>query len=141
MKDPDGTLEKSPIISHLIELITRMPFGEQQALLEELEERSPKFKRKHLRKGIHTGVEYATKGFKGNGFIKNISAGGVFIETRMPFRLREEISLDFNFPTDPPRRIKLHGKIVRVSPNGVGIEFQPLNEMLRLMIKSFLEGF
>lgn len=141
MTDLDATPEKPRIISRLIDLITRMPLGEQQTLLEELEKKSSKLKRRHHRKEIHTRVEYATKDFKERGFIKNISAGGVFIETRMPFRLREEISLDFNFPTDPPRRMKLHGKIVRVSPNGIGVEFQPPNEMLRLMIKSFLENF
>ena len=139
MPDSNKLPEKSIVISHLVDLITEIPLGEQQALLEELKERFSKLKRKYYRKSIRTSIEYIAKDRSEKGLIQNISEGGVFIETRMPIRTREDISLIFMLPTKFQKQIKIHGQIVRVTPHGIGVAFKPLNEEQKVLIKSSLE--
>ena len=83
--------ERATVLSRLVEIIEKMPVGEQYALLDELRERASQSKRKHRRLSIRSRIEYTTREVKGQGFIQNISQGGVFIETRMPFRSGEDL--------------------------------------------------
>jgi len=139
MSASDELVDKSDLINQLMGLIMRMPRGEQYSLLNELEGRFSKFKRKDYRKSIRANVEYAAGDRSDKGFIHDISAGGVFIETRMPFRAKEDISLNFSLSTDPKKQLRIHGQIARISPEGVGVEFKPFNEEQRMLIKSQLE--
>ncbi|MFC1819901.1 PilZ domain-containing protein [Thermodesulfobacteriota bacterium] len=131
--------DKSPVITRLIDLVTKMPEGEQYALLNELEDRFSKFKRKNYRKSVKASIEYIAKDRPEKGLTHDISAGGVFIETRMPFRTREDISLNFILPNKSQEQIKINGKIVRATPYGIGVAFKPLNEEQKVLIKSYLE--
>jgi Tfp pilus assembly protein PilZ len=140
MNAPDKQSERSSVITRLIDLIEKIPQGEQHALLNELEERFSRLKREHNRKPISSNIEYVTKYGSDKGLIKNISAGGVFIETRMPFRSGEDITLNFIFPLDPLEQVNIKGRIVRINPNGVGIEFHPLTHEQEICIKSYLEN-
>ena len=126
------------LLEQLMELIAKMPRGEQLSLLNELEERFSKFNRKHLRVLLRTSVEYSTKDRSDKGFTHDISAGGVFIETRMPFRSEEDIYLNFILPEDPETQIRIHGTIARISPNGIGVEFKSIMEDQKEFIKSYL---
>ena len=81
-------------------------------------------------------MKYSTNDVSDKGFINDISAGGVFIETRMPFRNNEPISLNFVLPDDPERQIKIIGRIARISPRGVGVEFLSTDEDLEELISS-----
>ena len=123
MNDIERMRDKSVLINQLIDLITGMPQAEQFSLLKELENRFSKYKRKHFRKTVRTTVEYITHEVSDKGFMQDISVGGVFIETRMPFRNNEPISLSFVLPDDPKRQIKVKGRIARISPRGIGIAF------------------
>ena len=125
------------ILEQLTELIAKMPRGEQLSLLNELEERFSKLNRRHLRILLRTSVEYSTKDRSDKGFTHDISGGGVFIETRMPFRSEEDIYLNFILPEDPETLIRIHGRIARISPNGIGVEFKSLTEDQNEFIKSF----
>ncbi|MDB9823261.1 PilZ domain-containing protein [Deltaproteobacteria bacterium] len=117
----------------------KMPKGEQYTLLSELEERFSKLKRKHYRKPVRTSVEYSAGDRTDKGFIHDISVGGVFIETRMPFRAKEEISLNFSLSADPEKQIRIHGQIARISPEGVGVKFMSFDEDQREFLKSQME--
>lgn len=133
MNTPNETDDKFNIIDQLMDLIKKMPQGEQQSLLSELEERFSKFKRKHYRKSVRTSVEYSAGDRSDKGFIHDISAGGVFIETRMPFRTKEAITL--NFSLDPEKQVRIRGQIARISPDGVGVEFMRFDkEQVKLII-------
>lgn len=135
----EGSSDDYTILGQLTELIAKMPQGEQISLLNELEERFSKLNRKHFRKILRASVDYSTKDRSEKGFIHDISTGGVFIETRMPFRSEEDISLKFMIPEEPGKRVTIHGRIARISPNGIGIEFKSLEEDQKELIKSYLD--
>ena len=57
--------------------------------------------------------------------IQNLSVSGLFIETRIPFFVGDELSMTFSL-TDAENPIKITGKIVRVDSNGIGVQFEEL---------------
>jgi len=82
-------------------------------------------------------VDYSTEDHVYKDFIRNISAGGVFIETRMPFTVGKEVSLTFPLP-DSQKHIKIIGEVARTTPHGVGVKFKTANKDQEAMIKSLL---
>ena len=130
-------MNKSSVTARLLEVIKAMSEDEQLALLKELEERLFKGRRKHEREPFFMAVDYSTEDRFYKDYIQNISAGGVFIETRMPFRAGQEVSLTFPLP-DYQKYIKIIGEVVRVTPHGIGVKFKMVNQDQEVMIKSLL---
>jgi len=134
----DTDLSTPRASDRLFELIMRMPEDEQQKLLKDLEGKLLKGKRKHYRKPYFMVVDYATQDRAYKDFIQNISAGGVFIETQMPFSAGQEVSLTFPLP-DYQKYIKISGEVVWTSVQGIGVTFKMVSQDQDAMIKSLLE--
>jgi len=132
-------LNESKITTRLIELIKKIPEEEQRALLKELEERLFEGKRKHDRKPFLMAVDYSTQDHVYKDFIQNISAGGVFIQTNMPFSVGQEVSLTFPLP-NYKKHIKIIGEVIRTTPQGVGVKFKMADQDQKAIIKSLLES-
>lgn len=131
-------LNKSNVRGRLFALIKSMSEDEQLTLLKELEERLFRAKRRHHRKPFSMVVDYAAEGRAYKDYIQNISAGGVFIETRMPFTVGQEVSLSFPLPNHE-KYIKITGEVVRTSPQGIGVKFKMVDQDQETMIRSLLE--
>ena len=113
----------------LFELISNMTEEEIQELVKELEKRQDsKFseKRKHSRKRTFIYADCLGDKCEFTDFIQDISAGGVFMETKTPLFVKQELSIAFTLPgTEDP--IKIKGNIVRVDSKGAAIQFdEPL---------------
>ena len=137
MNNISNEADKSGVVTRLHELIRKMSKNEQQALLIELEKGFPKGKREHNRKFFHDTVDYTTESGTYRDFIKDISDGGVFIETRNPFSVGEEISMTFLL-SEHKKRIKLQGEIVRIGEGGIGVKFKA-SQIQKEIIKSFVD--
>ena len=131
--------QKSLVKVRLFELIGCLSEEEQKALLKELEERFYARKRRYERRPWHKAVDYSNGNAVYTDFIQDISAGGVFLETRNPFRIGEKISMTFYFP-DYPEPIQIQGKIARMSPRGVGVKFDLSNQAKKRQLKSLVES-
>mgnify|MGYP001066964548 CR=1 FL=1 len=129
---------ESRIIARLIELIKNMSEDEQRTLLKDLEERPSEGRRKHVRRLFLTAVDYSTQDHVYKDFIQDISAGGVFIQTHMPFTVGQEVSLTFPLP-NYQRHVKVIGEVVRSTPQGVGVKFKMADKDQEAMITSLLE--
>jgi Tfp pilus assembly protein PilZ len=126
MTDPEK-LAKDPNISvitaRIFELILQMPTIERQALLTELEERLKKGKRKSPRVKYFKDVDFATKDRVFRGFIHDISADGVLIQTSESLAVGQDITLAFELPLTN-EHVKVKGKIARILPGGgFGVKF------------------
>jgi uncharacterized protein (TIGR02266 family) len=121
----------------LIELVRGLPENDQQALLSELEKKQSGEKRKHPRKAYFMAVDYATEDRAYKDFIRDIGMGGVFIRTRMPFSVGQEISLSFPLP-DQRRHVKINGEIVRAGEQGIGVRFKMNSKDQETEIESLL---
>ena len=129
---------ESSATARLFELIENMSEDEQLALLKKLKERPSKEKRKHERKPFFIVVDYSTEERVYKDWIKNISAGGVFIETHMPFSVGQDVSLTFPLP-NYQKYIKIIGEVVRIDLQGIGVRFKMANQDQEKIIKSLLE--
>ena len=131
-------MNESSVTARLLELIKKMCEDEQLTLLKELEKRIFKGRRKHEREPFFMAVDYSTKDRFYKDYIQDISAGGVFIETRVPFRAGQNVSLSFPLP-NYQKYIKITGEVVRVTHHGIGVKFKMVNQDQGAMIKSLLE--
>ncbi|MFC1884456.1 PilZ domain-containing protein [Thermodesulfobacteriota bacterium] len=133
---------RSSLAAKLISMILQMPYDDQWALLNELEERVPqktaKGKRGHQRKPFLTVVDYASPDRSYKDFIQNISPGGVFIETGIPFSVGQEISLAFPLPKSQ-KHIKIAGEVVHVEKEGIGVKFKVADQEQETLIEALLE--
>jgi len=130
-------LNESSATARLFELIRNMPEDEQLTLLKEFQERLFKGRRKHEREAFFMVVDYSVEDHFYKSHIQNISAGGVFIQTRMPFKAGQGVSLTFPLP-GYQKYIKITGEIVRATPQGIGVKFKMIREDQEAMIKSLL---
>ena len=134
----DKQSDKSRLTNQIIELVKKMSEHEQRTLLKDLEESLFRGKREHIRKPFSMVVDYSTEDRAYKDFIQDISAGGVFIETHMPFSVGQQVSLSFPLP-DYQKHVKITGEIVRSSPEGLAVKFKMVNQAQEAMIKSLLE--
>ena len=130
---------ESRITARLIELIKNMSEDEQRTLLKDLEEKPFEGRRKHVRKPFLMAVDYSTQDHVYKDFIQDISTGGVFIQTHMPFTVGQEVSLTFPLPSYQ-KHIKIVGEVVRSTAQGVGVKFKMADQDQAAMITSFLES-
>jgi Tfp pilus assembly protein PilZ len=82
--------------------------------------------RKNDRKECLMSVNFVANNSLYNGFIKNISSGGLFIEcprnTIQKLYVSQPITLTFDHP-DKKKHIKTTGKIVKIEGSGIGVNF------------------
>jgi len=131
-------MNESSLTARLFEVIKQMSEDEQLALLKELERRLFKWRRKRKREPFFMVVNYSIEDRVYTSHILDISAGGVFIETRIPFTPGQDISLTFPL-LDYQKHIKIIGEIVRVTQQGIGVRFKRVNQDQEVMIESLLQ--
>ena len=90
--------------------------------LKEPDAEYPKNRRRHPRKKVRMSINYSCDGMAGEDRVRDISVGGIFIETTEEFYVGQVITISIPF-TYLDRKIKIKGRVVRVSPDGIGIEF------------------
>jgi len=107
--------------ARLIELINEMPVDQQRDLIKLLEW-GRRDLRKHGRKHCKRSATIAVGDNRYGGIAKNISEGGMFIETPTTVSVGEEMSLLISFFSfeDP---VSITGKVVRTEPLGVAVKF------------------
>ncbi len=119
----------SAVTAKLFGLILKMPLEEREKMLAELEARQNPSKRKYLRKQYFMSVQYVVNERLYDGFIKNISPAGIFIETShedtSDIKANDPVILSFKHP-DSNEQVKLTGDVVRKDKDGIGVSFHQL---------------
>jgi Tfp pilus assembly protein PilZ len=124
-------------ISELIKLILSLNEKHQKALLKKGQELLSKEERAP-RKSCQIPVKYRTFDRVYSDQIMNISQSGVFIETRRPIFVGEEILMDFKIE-GVNKTLKIKGKVVHASNRGVGIEFENVDPALSQVMPAILD--
>jgi Tfp pilus assembly protein PilZ len=138
MDDLNKTSETPSVTDRLISLVMEMSEEQQEALLEELELKLAKERRRHTRKPFITFVDFASQGRAYREFVQDISGGGVYIQTSRPFSLGQDVVLTFPFP-DSQKHIKITGRIARVADTGIGVQFNMRSPLDELPVRSLLK--
>ncbi len=80
-------------------------------------------RRKFLRKPYSIPIDYTTKEGPRGDFIKDICGDGLFIETRNPLQVGEDISMGFSLPNSSTV-FKCEGRVIRTEASGMAVEFK-----------------
>ena len=127
---------------HMFKLILEMTQEQRDILLEKLERMSVDNgnieRRGHSRKPCLMSVDYTIKNRKYRSFILDISAFGIFIETKNLFPTGQQIQMSFTVPTHQTP-FKLAGEIVWCGTQGIGVKFKYLTRFQLNIIKDFSE--
>lgn len=146
MKETESTSPPPDITDSLIATIKKMPLDRQAELLKDLcrpaqtaaeSQEEGAEKRQYPRKSLLMPVDYTAFDHCYKDFIRDISAGGVFIETSRPFAAGQKISMTF-MSADNQHHFKIDGKIVRTLQEGIGIEFNDTGSEQSQKIGDFL---
>jgi hypothetical protein len=113
--------EDIPVFDQLVELISKMTDAEQEKLLEALQKRKPTEEREQ-RISLYTETTFNVGGEDYKGIVLDMSAGGCFIETQDDFATGQEISIRMRRSKDA-KTVIVRGRIARIEPNGVGVQF------------------
>jgi Tfp pilus assembly protein PilZ len=146
MADPTTGPDNRGTRDQIVALIDRMPETMQLKLLRFLKAKLPKHiigdplvdKRTDFRRMCLVGVDYQIDGKSYYGFILDISAFGVFIESDIPLDTGLEVHLDFTLPRIPQSFV-IRGKIVWSGSQGFGVKFDSLTTVQEAQIRSFAE--
>ena len=127
---------------HMFKLILEMTDDQRNILLEKLEgmslENGNIERRGHARKPCLMSVDYTVKNRKYRSFILDISAFGIFIETKNHWPAGQELKMSFTVPTHHTP-FKLTGEIVWCGSQGIGVKFKYLTRFQLDIIKDFSE--
>ena len=118
MESGEQTFQDPTITHRLFQLITTMSDDERRNLLNLLEGGllRGRSRRGYFRKSIYIPITYVSESRSYRNFIKDISLGGVFILTKMPFQTGQEVRVVLD-GADNGNRLRILGKVARVSNN------------------------
>ena len=111
--------DKNDILPELLKLIEGLSEKEQRELYRELLRRP--VRRKHPRRPFDYEVKFAVDGEEYTGQIRNISFGGIFIETENRFPVGKVVRLRIPM-TRSTRTLSTLGVIVRTDMAGIGVK-------------------
>ena len=138
MNIPETALKKyNVVIPKLFQIILNLPEEKQLELLQYAEELLVKERRAFIRKKCAIPISYATYDRVYSNTIKNISQKGVFIETKRPLFVGEELIMSFSL-SDLSKPFKVKGEIVQVSRTGIGVEFKNMSPYVEEMVSMLI---
>ncbi len=76
-------------------------------------------------------------------YLDNISVGGIFVKTKETYKMGDIVPVEFEVKTSEmaaPELFQLRGKVCRVIPNGVGLEFTNLDQVTRTRLESYVQS-
>ncbi len=126
------------IIKKLFDAILKLSHEQQTQVMIYVEELLAENKRISVRKACNIPISYATQDRIYLDDIADISKSGLFIETKRPLNVGEEIVLSFNMQ-GYDRAFKIKGNIVRSNQQGIGVEFREVKPYIVEMLGALVE--
>ena len=122
VRPPLKKFDKVDVSSRLINMVLDMSLSNQLKLLRNLDRSDYERARKHVRKPHVFVVDCETEDLFFQEYIKDISAGGLFLRSQHPMVAGQEIRMTFQLPHHE-KIFHVLGQVARISRDGVGIRF------------------
>lgn len=136
----DPLVRRQMIIARIFILINQL---DRDTLLQRLRPfHHPDFRwvREYPRLSCYLQVDFAAGGKAYRSCIRDISASGVFIETADSFKPGQDIALCFSLAEfDEMLAFKLKGKVMRVYPDGIGVQYVNMSQYQRDIINTLIK--
>lgn len=114
-------ISTSEATSTLIKAVLKMSADEIISLLNDIEQKEPEMAGEP-RIDYSAEVAFSVEERFYTGYISNINASGVFIETKNDFKTGQNLTLSFELPNES-EYVKLTGKIDKTADEGIDILF------------------
>ncbi|MGB5985161.1 MAG: PilZ domain-containing protein [Desulfobacterales bacterium] len=118
-------MDDSDVRQRIDSLIDQLSFEDQRDLLHHLEAKLASERREHTRKVYVVDIEYRTEGEEYRDITRDISAGGLSIDTREDrrnFRIGQELLVTIP-DSQYSKQYTVRARIVRISDQEIGIKF------------------
>lgn len=99
-----------------------------------------KEKRQHERKSCLLSVDWSVSDSVYTNAVKNVSKGGMFIETTEPFEKGQEISLRILAPENLKKINQLNAKIVRIEDEGIAVKFLNDDDHQKALVQFLIDN-
>ena len=116
-------MKEASTMDSLIDAIKKMTEHERGILWNSVKRNHFKEKRVRPRKANPVLLDYTVRNRVFQGFIHDISVGGVFIGTGESISVGQEILAIIPLPNSP-KSIRVRGDVVRHTPKGIGVKFK-----------------
>lgn len=138
MEKSDNDPDTDEVRKVVLEKINALSKEKLEQLLKYLDEGKISDKRKYSRKDFFRIVDYTVGDRYYRDFIKDISEGGIFIETSKEFSLGQKVLMTFVSP-DYQRPFKISGEIAYVQTGGIGVKFKIESQVQESVLKSYVD--
>ena len=125
MTNRDNKISLSEVQNRISKIMSTMSEIEMRKLLmglEKWQQAKRTSKREYPRKDTSIYAFLDADDLSFNDLIKNVSSGGLYIETEAPLSVNKELFMRFFHP-DTGTLTRATGKIVRVDSKGLGVQF------------------
>ena len=126
------------VISQLFQIIIELNEEQQKKLLYHAEQLLVKEKRGDIRRSCDIPINFAANDHVYSNKITNISANGLFINTRRPLIRGDEVIMAFKLG-GLDKSLKLRGEIARANQAGIGVAFKNISPHTEEMIRIILD--
>ena len=129
-------MRASEVRSRLMQMIDSMSVKDQVELLNHLERAQDIEKRQHKRTAVKQTVYYAVEDRAYRDALRDLSAGGVYIQTEHSFFIGQEILISIKLLRNG-LSIQIPGEIAWKDDNGIGVRFtESIQKLIDLAQKS-----
>ncbi len=123
MKTDNTLTDDSRLVEMFSQLIKKLSDKQKHELINYLKILAKSGdKRNTDRKYIKVSVDYSVKDKFYSDTLENISSGGAFIRTTKPIEVGDATTMVASIP-GMDKNVKMKGKVVRRTKDGVGVEF------------------
>lgn len=136
-KNAYNELSINEVQTAISEKISGLSEEKMRQFLSYLDEGQKPGKRKYDRKDFVRIIDYTVGERYYRDFIRNISGGGLFIETSNEFSAGQNILMTFVSP-HYQRPFKINGKIIHAQTDGVGVKFKIESQVQESVLKSYV---
>lgn len=138
--DPDGisgARERQLLIARFFLLINHLNETDLLRFMNRYEQKRFAMLREFPRVPCNISLDLAADGRAINCFAKDISAGGVFVESCEPFTMGQSVSICFSL-ADDHLAFKLKGRVIRLEDGGIGIKYESLTSYQLEIMKNMI---
>jgi hypothetical protein len=140
LKQKNPAIQRHMLIARIFILIKQM---DKDLLLERLKLYAhPEFRwtREYPRLSCYLMVDFAAQGKANRSFIRDISASGVFIETKDKFVKDQKVALCFSLTeSNETLPFKIKGRVSRIYPDGIGVQYENITRYQRDIIDTLIK--
>jgi Tfp pilus assembly protein PilZ len=126
--------EKNATLTKLFQIAIELNEDQQKELLAHAEQLLIEDKRENIRQSCNIPVSYAANDRVYSNQITNISANGLFIETRRSLLRGDEVIMAFKLEGFD-KSLRLKGEVARANQAGVGVAYKNVSPHIEEMIR------